>query len=50
MARGWWQECSHVMALLNRQLKDSAGMGNPAHKDFYCRSSRDQAAGSNGAA
>lgn len=25
------------MALLNRQLKDSAAMQTPAHKDFYRR-------------
>ncbi|KAH7488150.1 hypothetical protein PRIC1_007730 [Phytophthora ramorum] len=32
------QEGSHVMKLLNRQLKDSAAMQNPAHKGFYQRS------------
>ncbi|KAE8899490.1 hypothetical protein PF005_g20485 [Phytophthora fragariae] len=31
------QEGSHVMKLLNRQLKDSAAMQNPAHKTFYER-------------
>ncbi|RLN89370.1 hypothetical protein BBJ28_00012948 [Nothophytophthora sp. Chile5] len=31
------QECSHVMKLLNRQLKDSAAMQHPAHKTFYQR-------------
>ncbi|KUF80523.1 hypothetical protein AM587_10003741 [Phytophthora nicotianae] len=31
------QEGSHVMKLLNRQLKDSATMQNPAHKAFYQR-------------
>lgn len=31
------QEGSHVMKLLNRQLKDSAAMQNPAHKTFYQR-------------
>lgn len=29
------QEGSHVMKLLNRQLKDSAAMKNSAHKTFY---------------
>ncbi|KAF1330982.1 hypothetical protein FI667_g4722, partial [Globisporangium splendens] len=29
------QECSHVMKLLNRQLKDSAAMKNEANKTFY---------------
>ncbi|KAF4044193.1 hypothetical protein GN244_ATG03473 [Phytophthora infestans] len=29
------QEGSHVMKLLNRQLKDSAAMQNPKHKAFY---------------
>ncbi|KAI9986946.1 hypothetical protein PInf_026023 [Phytophthora infestans] len=32
------QEGSHVMKLLNRQLKDSAAMQNPKHKAFYQRS------------
>lgn len=31
------QEGSHVMKLLNRQLKDSAAMQNPVHKTFYLR-------------
>ncbi|CAH0480803.1 unnamed protein product [Peronospora belbahrii] len=31
------QEGSHVMKLLNRQLKDSVAMQNPAHKTFYQR-------------
>lgn len=32
---GGMQECAHVMKLLNRQLRDSAGMTNEAHKTFY---------------
>ncbi|CAI5738802.1 unnamed protein product [Peronospora destructor] len=32
-------EGSHVMKLLNRQLKESASMQNPAHKTFYQRRS-----------
>ncbi|RLN56296.1 hypothetical protein BBJ29_007438 [Phytophthora kernoviae] len=36
------QECSHVMKLLNRQLKDSAAMRNPAHKTFYQRSDQSE--------
>ncbi|KAG6585091.1 uncharacterized protein IUM83_08392 [Phytophthora cinnamomi] len=31
------QEGSHVMKLLNRQLRDSAAMQNAAHKEFYQR-------------
>ncbi|KAG7377083.1 hypothetical protein PHYPSEUDO_012176 [Phytophthora pseudosyringae] len=31
------QEGSHVVKLLNRQLKDSTAMQNPAHKTFYLR-------------
>lgn len=29
------QECSHVMKLLNRQLKDNAALKNEANKTFY---------------
>uniref|UniRef100_K3WIJ1 Uncharacterized protein n=1 Tax=Globisporangium ultimum (strain ATCC 200006 / CBS 805.95 / DAOM BR144) TaxID=431595 RepID=K3WIJ1_GLOUD len=29
------QECSHVMKMLNRQLKDTAAMKNEANKTFY---------------
>ncbi|KAF1773100.1 hypothetical protein GQ600_7705 [Phytophthora cactorum] len=31
------QEGSHVMKLLNRQLKDSAALQNTAHRAFYQR-------------
>jgi len=35
------QEASHVMKLLNRQLKDSAVMQNSAHKTFYQRTEQE---------
>lgn len=33
------EEGSHVMKLLNQQLKESASMQNPVHKTFYQRRS-----------